>query len=435
MLRRTTPMIIGGIWKTALSIYQDLPERYKPKIREKALEFVWPSGAKQKYMHMERVNDKYNIQGHEYTFIGFDEAHQFEWEQIEYAMSRLRSRSKHKSRMVLTCNPVPEGKLRELVDWYLDEEGYPHPDRDGKVRWFITVDGEFMWANTPEELKKNFGDKVNPLSFQFISATIYDNPFVLESNPGYVAYLEGMNPVEKAQLLWGCWNAKPLTSNYFKREFLKDTDKVPLNSTSVRAWDKAGKERTISYKNPDFTASCKMHKCRDGFYYITGDHHPDNYDDVTETGGRFCKSVGERDMTIRRQAEYDGVDTTVIFSVDPGQSGLSEFQNSAKPLVETGYKVKKDPTPGNKSKLKRFEPFASAAEQGFVRIVRSTFSAKTYEAFMKEMEVFDGERSTTYRHDDWVDAVASAFNFLASGKVHTPLAMPDYSCPTKLSQF
>jgi predicted phage terminase large subunit-like protein len=337
--------------------------------------------------------------------------------------------------MVITCNPDPDHKIRELIDWYLDDEGFPDPERDGKVRWFITRDGEFFWGNSSEELKEKFGDNVRPISFQFISALIYDNPPMLESNPDYLAFLEGLNPVDKAQLLFGNWDARPKGAKYFKREFLKEVDKVPLHCKSVRAWDKAGKERTVSYKNPDFTASCKMYKCRDGFYYITGDHHPDNYDDVTETGGRFCKSVGERDVTIRKQAEYDGSDTVVVFPVDPGASGLSEFQNSAKPLIETGYTVKKDPTPGNKSKLKRFEPFASAAEQGFVRIVKSTFSPKTYEALMKELEAFDGERSSTHRHDDWADAVASAFNFLAASKVHTALAIPDYSCPTKLSSF
>lgn len=65
MLRRTTPQIVGqgGIWDTAKGIYTQLPQDIRPKIREKALEAVFPSGAKVAYRHMERVADKLNFQG------------------------------------------------------------------------------------------------------------------------------------------------------------------------------------------------------------------------------------------------------------------------------------------------------------------------------------------------------------------------------------
>lgn len=65
MLRRTTPQIVGqgGIWDTAKSIYTQLPAEIRPRIREKALEAVFPSGSKVAYRHMERVADKLNFQG------------------------------------------------------------------------------------------------------------------------------------------------------------------------------------------------------------------------------------------------------------------------------------------------------------------------------------------------------------------------------------
>ena len=48
--------------------------------------------------------------------------------------------------------------------------------------------------------------------------------------------------------------------------------------------------------------------------------------------------------------------------------------------------------PSNKAKLKRFEPFAVAAQNGLVKIVESDFpNQETLNAFYKELEAFDGE--------------------------------------------
>lgn len=216
MFRRTTPMLTGagGLWDTAKGIFSQLPKDQKPHIREKALEAIFPqldphtgkmkpTGAKIKYQHMERVNDKYNIQGLQFTMIGVDEGCQFEWEQLEYMMSRLRSESDHFSRMVISCNPDPDHAIRKIIDWHIDEEGYPIPERDGVVRYFIRRDGEFIWGMTKKELEDTYGEKCRPISFTFVSATVYDNPPMMESNPEYVSFLEGLNEVDKAQLLHG----------------------------------------------------------------------------------------------------------------------------------------------------------------------------------------------------------------------------------------
>lgn len=103
----------------------------------------------------------------------------------------------------MSCNPDPDHKLRELIDWYLDEEGYPIPERDGVKRYFIRIDGEFVWGDSEEQLKEKYGHNVRPLSFSFVSATIYDNPPMLKNNPDYLAFLEGLPELEKAQLLHG----------------------------------------------------------------------------------------------------------------------------------------------------------------------------------------------------------------------------------------
>lgn len=321
--------------------------------------------------------------------------------------------------MVISCNPDPDHKLCELVEWWLDEEGYPILERDGVLRYFIMLDGDYVFADSEEELKATYGDHVLPLSFTFISATIDDNPVLKETNPQYVAWLDGLNPVDKARLRYGNWYARAQSSGYFKREWLTKEDKAPLGCKEVRGWDKAATEPSDVYPAPDFTASIKILKDRSGHYYIKGDFCPENVDKSDPMiKGRFRRRSGDRDNIILKQAMYDGEDCHIIFPQDVGAAGKMEFTESSRKLLEEGFIVKKDPTPAQKSKLVRFTPFATACENGLVSIIESSFpDKKTLEAFYKELESFDGERSSTARKDDWADATASTFNYLCQQKV------------------
>lgn len=439
MFRRTAPQLRGqgGLFDKAKDIYNQLPPKLKPKFRENAMTATFPNGATVKWQSMQHVTDKLDIQGLEFTLIGVDEGTQFEWEQLEYMISRLRSNSKYKSRMVVSCNPEPDHKLRELIDWYLDEDGFPIPERDGVLRYFITIDDVFYWADTPEELKERFGKRKRPMSFSFISSTIRDNPPMMINNPEYLAKLESLNGVERARLLLGNWDARPEGANYFKRSFLQEVSCLPLNCTKVRAYDKAGTERSNGNKAPDFTASMGVARDDDGFYYLFGDYCDEFVDTgewSTGTSGRFCKKAGERDLIIKKQAISDGDDVIVVFPVDPGQAGLSEFTTSSRDLISSGYIVEKDPTPGNRAKLTRFTPFALLAQNGFVKIVKSSFSLDTYNALMKELESFNGERSTATRKDDWCDATASGINFLEKTEVVRAVVIPRMNAPTLYSR-
>lgn len=339
----------------------------------------------------------------------------------------------------MSCNPDPDCEwLLRLVKWYLDEEGYPDPDKDGVIRWFIRRGGEFVWGASKEELLDKHGRRdangnllpethklqIRPLSFTFISANIYDNPVLLEENPDYLSWLEGLNDVDKARLLHGNWYARPQGDNYFERGWvgkIREED-LPSERKVVRAWDKASEEPNQVNKYPDYTASVKMSKCKRGFYYIEG-------------ASRFQKRPGDRDREIIRTAHSDGTDVYVVSAIDPGASGKFEFQEFAKHLMEEGVLLKKDPMPSNKNKLKRFEPFAISAQNGLVYVVEDTFEPETLELFYKELEAFNGERSSTSRKDDWVDSCASAFNFLTKEKVIPSFSLPGSGTNDKMTSF
>lgn len=423
----------GGLWPESKKLYSP----FKTNIREKQLQYVFASGATLFFSYLELEKYKIAHQGLQYSFIGFDELTHYSESQFTYLLSRLRSGADMDSFCLATCNPDPDSWVLRWIEWYLDEEGYPREDRCGKIRYFIVVDDKPVFRDSIEELKTEFEDLlyiknpntgetvyVPPKSFCFINGNIFDNPALIAKNPKYLAELKSLPEVEKARLLYGNWKIRPKGSNYFNRNNLVKVNKVPLLTKKCRAWDKASQEPSQINRYPDYTAgSPLMSKDRDGFYYIEWGFLPEIKDDKSEIIGKFRKTPGERDTLIKKQAMADGIDTAVIFAVDPGQAGKVEFQESAKKLIELGFKVKADPMPTNKSKLTKFTPFAAAVETGLVRIVESSFPNKeTLEAYYKELESFSGERSTATYKDDWSDATASGFNYLAKEKV-----IPDFS--------
>ncbi|AUR93445.1 terminase-like family protein [Vibrio phage 1.187.O._10N.286.49.F1] len=240
---------------------------------------------------------------------------------------------------------------------------------------------------------------------------------MMEMNPSYLAFLEGLNEIDKAQLLHGNWDARPRGANYFERDWLQVVDSVPIGAKCCRAYDFAATERSQVNKSPDATTSCKMYKDRDGYFTLAGEYHESFIDDETAVMGRVCKRVGDRDKVVIKQAHYDGSDCIIVSPIDPAAAGKQVFTEFAKKMAGEGFTVKKDPVPNNRAKLQRFLPFADSAENGLIRIAKNTFDPVTYEFIMKELEAFDGERSSGARHDDFPDCIASAYNFLCTSKV------------------
>lgn len=433
MVRETVSQLMkpGNLWTKANKMYSKLPKEYKPRfLKGDRKVAIFPHGAEIEYTYLNHDGDEENFQGAEYTFIGVDEALQIQFNLITYLFSRLRSQSEFPSRLVMSGNPDPDHEIADMVSWYLDDEGYPHPDKEGITRYFITQGGEFIWADNPEDLINGYKTPYytpNPLSFSAIFSTIYDNPVCIRQNPEYVSFLEGLPDVEKARLLYGNWFARPEGANYFKRENLRKADSIPLDAVCCRAWDKSSSVPTDLEKFPDYTACIKLYKTPGGDYFISGENHPDNHDDYEqELYLKFRAKPGRRDNIIIKQALFDGDDCVVILPQDPGSAGISEFQESSKKLAQHGIIVKKDPVAPTKSKLQKFSPVAAAIENGFVSIVESTFPNRhTLEAFYKELESFTGERSTRKRKDDWPDALATAYNYLSKS-----IVIPKFTLPT-----
>lgn len=442
-LRNTFGQIMGagGLWSTAKGIY--------PLLGGKALKtpvphFTFPSGSMVRYQYCANETDAEAFRGLQLSFLGIDEITQMSKEMVTFLLSCLRSEAKNNSFCLGTCNPSRNSWVYDLVSWYLDDNGYVIPERNGKIRFYVVVNGDFIFAdeegwfleNMPETVTNSInGDYIPPKKFAFQQLTIMDNPPLLKANSRYLSELQNLPKHERDAQLYGCWHAMPDQVNYFNRAWVRGIEgervkqNIPMKSQRVRAWDKAGTEFVPAIKNyPDFTACAGMAKDLDGFYYIYGDFHPDNHDRHEQVFGKFRKGAGERDAIMLKQAVHDGADTKIVIAQDAGADGKQVYQDLAKKFTSQGFIVKPSPMATNKSKLSRYEPFCSAAQAGLVYIVESSFPDKrTLEQFYLELENFDGQRSTGTKKDDVVDSISDCFNYLSREQVIPSFSMPDLS--------
>jgi len=127
---------------------------------------------------MQHEQDKYNYQGKEFHFIGFDELTQFTPTQYMYLHSRARSTDPDiPVRVRATTNP---GGISHIFC---------------KER-FVDVC----------EAGKTYVDPKTGQSRCFIPAKIYDNPTLVKNDPQYVKRLEGLPEIERLRLLHGVWD-------------------------------------------------------------------------------------------------------------------------------------------------------------------------------------------------------------------------------------
>ena len=105
-------------------------------------------------------------------------------------------------------------------------------------------------------------DPPRPISVTFIPASVFDNPALLQVNPGYLAWLLSLPLLESERLLGGNWKIRPAAELYFKREWCAVVDEVPADLDIVRYWDLAATEKT-ELNDPDWTAPAGTRRAHD----------------------------------------------------------------------------------------------------------------------------------------------------------------------------
>lgn len=419
--RTTTTEIDKGLWPEAklmyMSILKDENGKWigKSHISEKTKTITFPSGARTAFAYLELDKHADSWYGTEIAKIYFDE---FQY-RTEYQFEVLRSRNRSRAQVVkgirCTLNPDQNHFVYDWVKPFLNEDGFPIKEFGGKRRYYLIVDGNLYTDWDAEALKREFGKE--PQTYTYIPSLLTENKYLMENDPTYKDNLDSMNERKRKQLLLGCWHVAEDSGMYFNRDWLKKATHVPIGAKGVRAYDLAASEPTREQPYPDYTASIQMWKDYNGYYYLTGNYIDTFKDEDSRIHGRFRKRAGERDMIMLAQAKADGSDISLVIPQDSGAAGKEAYESKAKFFTSNGFKVLKDPSISNHSKLKKFEAFASAAENGLVSIVESTFSKETRDWLFNELEMFDNQRSTSRKKDEAVDICATGFNTLNSSTV------------------
>lgn len=376
----------GGMWHESLAMYYQLAGHP----REAFLEWIFPSGMRVKFAHLEHERTVYDYQGSQIPLLCFDELTHFSYSQFFYMLSRNRSTSDVPGYVRATCNPDADSWVRNFIDWWIDKDtGYPIPERSGVLRWFIRRDDSFIWADTKDELKRLYGMEELPKSVTFIASSIHDNKILLDKDPSYLANLKALSRVERMRLLGGNWNVRESAGMLFQREWFPVIDAVPGGWTSsIRFWDRAASKVSETNKDPDWTRGLKLYKYPNNIYVVV------DLKSMRDTPGQV-------EGLIKNVASHDGAATRVMSQQDPGSAGVGEAENFVRML--SGFDVRTVVI--SKDKITRAKPVSAQAEAGNIRVLRAPWN----EEFFNELDNFPG------KHDDIVDCLSGAFNELSTG--------------------
>lgn len=312
--------------------------------------------------YLDSEMDRYNYQGGEYHFIGFDELTHFSEPNYKYLFSRARK---------LKGSPVPL-KIRSASN----------PPDDGQGIWVYN-----RFVN--EETKKPH--------VVFLPAGLDDNPFV--DKESYLEMLDELDPVTRARLKDGVWTIKR-SGNLFKRDWFEEVDILPSGRRKIRFWDIASTEKNKK-NDPDYTAGTLMSEYQ-GIFYI---------EDI-------CAFRGRPEEVDRQQKQCLQTDGSIPIreEQEPGSSGVAIIEKKGK---TTFYGRDFKGLKASGSKVDRANPMSAAAERGQVKYKKG---CRNIELFFEQAETFPSEGWGI--HNDLVDSTGGAFNFLgALPPVNAPIAM------------
>lgn len=372
VLRRETPQLRDLI---------DKAHRYYPALGATFNMFTgtwtFPSGARVWFTHCEHEDDVQRFDGHEFHLVVFDELTHFTERQYRGIRARIRGTDPTLPRRSrATTNPGGDGHewVKQRFGAWLDK-ATRSPAAPGEPRWYRG--DEEVSRGTPWALSRTF-----------IPAQLADNPRV---GPEYRAQLLDLDPVRRAQLLEGDWDAAYGEGKLFHRDWWVYLDAAPAVRRRWRAWDFGA--------TTDGDATVGV---------LLGDRGPGTVprwvvlDVVT-----LRAPPHEVRALVRATAERDGRDCGISVPQDPGQAGVEQAQSYARDLA--GYTVRTRRPTGDKTV--RAGPFSAQAGARNVAVLRAAWTP----AYVAELHAFpDGT------HDDAVDASADAFAELSSVRETAP---------------
>ncbi len=341
LLRKTLPELEmrGGLMDVAGEWLHPTAAEWSGRKKQ----WRFPSGATLQFGYLETEVDKFRYKSAAFHYVGFDELTTFTRSQYLYLFTRMRRGKDSPIPMRMRAASNPGGPGHEWV-----KERFVDPGSPGRI---------------------------------FLRAGLDDNPYIDKAE--YINLLMHLDPVERARIMEGDWSARE-AGTMLRRDWFRVVDAAPKQMFRGRRWDLAAtkpKPRT----DPDYTAGVKMGQL-DGQYWI---------EHITRTRDTSARI----ELLIAHTAKVDGHQCMQRMEQEPGASGKAVIDHYARRVL-IGYDFKGVRSTGDKTT--RARPLASAAEQGYVNIVRAPWN----EAFLDEAEIFPPPPG---RHDDMVDAASGAF--------------------------
>ena len=155
--------------------------------------WTWPNGASVTFGHCKNESDKYNYQGHEYQFMGFDQLEEFTESQFTFLKAQCRT-SDDTLRCYIRSTSNPAGVGHQWVKSRYIDKCPP----DGTVKFFR--------RDEDDEVETDAEDPKG-LSRAYVFANVYDNQILLQSDPNYLLRLKELPDKLRRALLEGDWDA------------------------------------------------------------------------------------------------------------------------------------------------------------------------------------------------------------------------------------
>lgn len=418
-----------GELQGAMSIWEEMGKMYPlfgGESREHpALEWRFPCGALIQAMGLEYDKDVRKHQSKRYAWIGFDELTTFSEDQFWFLVGRAGTMSTLKPVIRGTCNPDADSWVRKLISWYIDEDGYPLPERSGVLRWFLrTLNGDLAWYDSREDALEVCRPGQQPMSLTFVAAKLSDNKLFESRDPSYRAKLEALTPTLRARMLLGNWNAKEGAGDMYQRGWFPRLGADALERRlrgqpthldlvrRVRFWDLAstpmqgalvpGIQRPPEFRariggDPDWTRGLRASVIR-----TQGQHRGKI---VLEDLKSWRDTPGAIRAGIVQTAKEDGPGTVVGLFLDPGQAGKDQIEVYRKALRGVARVEVFEVT---KSKAEYAQQPSQAAFAGKIWVddPDNVWSGP----FFNELEQFPTPKGEG--HDDCVDVLTGVWRLL-----------------------
>lgn len=228
---------LADIIDTSTLLYSDFGNYNRSK---NDMSWYFHNGGVLKFSYHNDVSEDFikRFRGHQYAYIGIDEITQMAYDKFKFLITCNRNAFNIKNRFIGTCNPDPDSWVAKFIDWWIGEDGFPIPERDGVVRYCF-MDGDdvdnITWGDTREEvyqLKKDIIDrfwkpemevygKPQDLfikSVAFIEAKLVDNIQLMRSDPTYLANLAGQSEEQRSRDLGGNWKYRSSGEDIIKMQ-------------------------------------------------------------------------------------------------------------------------------------------------------------------------------------------------------------------------